>query len=185
MSTLKKFSEWLGELDERLCGFGTIIMLHPDTGEPMQHTIRPEYFESSFTNNTRPTAIDTQNEWQAIDIEPDIEELSGFEKDEINSGYVYTGNCTVKPRKIMATLAVEVAGNNQNIEVAFFRGSRDGLEIIPATHIQHEFRVGGVLENMVSQAIITLGEGDRILLMFRNITSTTEVTFETVQKTLI
>lgn len=185
MSSLKKFSEWLAELDERVCGFGTIIMLHPDTGEPMQHTIRPEYFDSSFTNNTTPTAIYAQNEWQAIDIEPDIEELSGFEKDERNVGYVYTGNCTAKPRKIMATLAMEVAVENQSIEVAFFRDSPDGPEIIPATHIQHEFRVSGVLETMVSQAIITLEEGDRILLMFRNITSTTAVTFETVQKTLI
>jgi hypothetical protein len=185
MSTLKKFSEWLPELDESVCGFGTIIMLHPDTGEPMRHTIRAEYFESSFTNNITPTAIVAQNEWQAIDIEPDIEELSGFEKDEVNGGYVYTGNCTIKPRKIMATLAAEVAGDNQSIEVAFFRGSRDGLEIIPETYIQHEFKVGGVLGNMVSQAIITLEEGDRILLMFRNITSTTAVTFETVQKTLI
>ena len=85
----------------------------------------------------------------------------------------------------MATLAKEAGGNNQSVEVAFFRDSRDGLEIIPATHIRHEFRVGGVLENMVSQAIITLEEGDRILLMFRNITSTTAVTFETVQKTLL
>mgnify|MGYP000960079220 CR=1 FL=1 len=183
MSTLKKFSEWLGELDERVCGFGTIIMLHPDTGEPMQHTIRPEYFESSFTNNTTPTAIEAQNEWQAIDIEPDIEELSGFDKDR--GGYIYTGNCTVKPRKIMATLAMEAGGDNQSVEVAFFRDSGNGLEIIQATDILHEFRVGGVLENMVSQAIITLEEGDRILLMFRNVTSTTEVTFETVQKTLI
>ena len=183
MSSLKKFSEWLGELDERLCGFGTILMLHPDTGEPMQHTIRPEYFESSFTNNTRPTAIVAQNEWQAIDNQPDIEELSGFDKDR--GGYIYTGNCTVKPRKIMATLAMEAGGNNQSVEVAFFRDSRDGLEIIPATRIQHKFRVGGVLENLVSQAIITLEEGDRILLMFRNITSTTEVTFETVQRTLL
>ena len=183
MSRLTKFSEWLGELDERLCGFGTIIMLHPDTGEPMQHTIRPEYFESSFTNNTTPTAIVAQNEWQAIDIEPVIEELSGFDKDR--GGYIYTGNCTVKPRKIMATLAMEAGGNNQSLEVAFFRDSGNGLEIIPATYIHHEFRLEGVLENMVSQAIITLEEGDRILLMFRNITSTTEVTFETVQKTLI
>jgi hypothetical protein len=185
MSSLKKFSEWLAELDESVCGFGTIIMLHPDTGEPMQHTIRPEYFESSFTNNTTPTAIGAQNEWQAIDIEPDIEELSGFDKDRVNGGYVYTGNCTVKPRKIMATLAMEAGGDNQSVEVAFFRDSGDGLEIIPTTYIHHEFRFGGVLENMVSQAIITLEEGDRILLMFRNITSTTEVTFETVQKTLI
>ena len=185
MSRLTKFSEWLAELDESVCGFGTIIMLHPDTGEPMRHTIRPEYFESSFTNNITPTAIVAQNEWQAIDIEPDIEELSGFDSDRVNGGYIYTGNCTVKPRKIMATLAMESGGNNQSVEVAFFRDSGNGLEIIPATHIQHEFRFGGVLENMVSQAIITLEENDRVLLMFRNITSTTEVTFETVQKTLI
>ena len=182
---LEAIHEWIAELDERLCGYGTILILHPDTGLPMKHTMQPEYIEVSFTGNTRATTIAAVNEWQAIDIAPTTVEISGFDADPINGGYVYTGTCEVRPRHLMASIAVEAAGNNQTLEFAFFKDSGDGPEIIQATDVLHELRFGGTIENIITQSIITLEAGDRLMLMFRNITSTTEVTFETVQKTLI
>lgn len=182
---LKAIHEWIADLDERLCGYGTILILHPDTGLPMKHTMQPEYIDVSFTGNTRPTTIADADEWQAIDIEPTIVEISGFEEYPTNRGYVYTGTCEVRPRHLMASIAVEAAGNNQTLEFAFFKDSGAGLVMIDATDVIHELRFGGVIENITTQSIITLAQDDRLMLMFRNITSTTAVTFETVQMTLL
>ena len=185
MSTLKKFSEWIPTLAERFCGTGVIALMHPDTGVPMKHSLRHEYFDETFVNNARVSEVAEAGVWYDIAIEPTFEAVSGFEREEGTNILVYLGDCILKPRRLMTTLTASVVGDNQLVEVAYFRDRGEGFEMIPGTDMPNEFRFGGVFEKMITQTIITLEQGDRIKLMFRNNTGANNVLFESLQNTLL